>query len=213
MFAVSYRVGIGSWSVVLPFPTYLDWLFGFFRSSGRFMWPVAYALIGIVLTKFYRTLLLTIQGKTLVAILLPFFLIQQADISVPLLRQEREVLVTNSISDFKSDGFEFALRTLEPYTSIRAYPQGDFLDNHYAELNYLAWKLAISTDLHFTSRINMAALYRRESETFSELCSSSLTPLIAYAVTNESLDDLAACKMDLTPIFTDQFHTFFGTTS
>jgi len=210
LFAVSYRVGFGSWSIVLPFPTYLDWLLGTFRSSGRFMWPVAYALVGIVLIRLHRFVTSRVNRKAKLILLFTIIAIQVIDVSVPLIRQKKEIILTVNNNDFRSNKFLEASEVLKPYKSIRAYPQGDFLENHYAELNYLAWTLNIRTDLHFTSRINMNALYKREEETLNDLCSGNLRPFVAYAVTNERAVDLAGCYKKLEPIFEDEFHTFYG---
>lgn len=210
LFAVSYRVGFGSWSIVLPFPTYLDWLLGTFRSSGRFMWPVAYALIGIVLIGLHRFVTSRVNHKAKFILLFTIIAIQVIDISVPLIRQEKEIILTINNNNFRSNKFLEASEVLKPYKSIRAYPQGDFLENHYAELNYLAWTLNIRTDLHFSSRINMNALYKREEETWNDLCSGNLRPFVAYAVTNERAEDLASCYKKLEPIFEDEFHAYYG---
>jgi hypothetical protein len=213
LFSVSYRVGIGSWSVVFPFPEYLDWLFGTFRSSGRFMWPVAYALIGVLIIKFYKTLKLMLGRRMVFVALLAVLTFQHVDILVPLIKQKTAVRITNSETDFKTNEFMMSLSALRSFKSIRAYPQGDVLMNHYAELNYLAWSLKIKTDLHFTSRNNISAMYARESETFDDLCTGNLRPRVAYAVTNERVEDLENCRSQIKPIFQDQFHTYYGVLS
>ena len=209
MFAVSYRIGIGSVEVVLPFPTTLDHVLGIFRASGRFMWPFAYFFIGLSILTVYRWF--SIQKKYVLnfIVIAIFFALQVIDTTLPLISQERRVSLTTNENNFQVIELKEASKLLQNYREIRAYPQGDFLENHYAELNYLAWKLGMQTDLHFTSRVNMNDLFDREKETFLHLCQGTLDPSAIYAVTNTSLGKVLACNSTSKPILVGQYHSYF----
>jgi hypothetical protein len=213
MFAISYRIGIGSIEVVLPFNTYLDHALGIFRSSGRFMWPFAYFLISLSVLTFYRCY--SSQKKYVLSyiVIATILAIQIIDTTVPLINQERRVLLTTNKNNFQVIELNEASKLLQNNREIRAYPQGDFLENHYAELNYLAWKLGIQTDLHFTSRVNMKNMYERENETFLHLCKGTLDPTAIYAVTNTSLENVLACDITSRPLLVGQYHTYFAVPS
>lgn len=54
-FAISNRVFVGHWLLLnLPMPHYLNPVLGIFRSSGRFFWPIGYALIAVVVVLAFR---------------------------------------------------------------------------------------------------------------------------------------------------------------
>jgi hypothetical protein len=54
-FAISHRVFAGHWLLFeLPLPHYVYLLFGMFRSSGRFFWPIAYSQMAIVIILGFR---------------------------------------------------------------------------------------------------------------------------------------------------------------
>ena len=54
-FAISHRVFAGHWLLFeLPLPHYINQVFGIFRSSGRFFWPIAYAQMAIVIVLSFR---------------------------------------------------------------------------------------------------------------------------------------------------------------
>ena len=54
-FAISHRVFAGHWLLLeLPLPHYINQVFGIFRSSGRFFWPIAYAQMAIVIVLGFR---------------------------------------------------------------------------------------------------------------------------------------------------------------
>ncbi len=50
VFALSARPSIGPWIIVeIPLPDFLDRLAGVFRASGRFIWPLGYLLMAVVI--------------------------------------------------------------------------------------------------------------------------------------------------------------------
>jgi len=54
-FAISHRVFAGHWLLLeVPMPNYVNRVFGIFRSSGRFFWPIAYAQMAIVIVLSFR---------------------------------------------------------------------------------------------------------------------------------------------------------------
>lgn len=208
-FAISYRVGIGSIEIEFPFPTTLDHVLGIFRSSGRFMWPFAYFLMSLSVLAFYRWYSSRALSLLTVVVTTGILALQVIDISIPLIKQERKVLYTTSENNFEVTELKEASKLFGKYREIRAYPQGDFLENHYAELNYLAWKLGIPTDLHFTSKVNMSAMLEREDETLLQLCEGKLDPSTIYAVTNTKLQEISKCKNSPSPVLLGEHHTYF----
>ena len=209
IFAISYRIGIGSIEIEFPFPTTLDHVLGIFRSSGRFMWPFAYFLISLSVLALYRWYSSQALSLLTVVVTAGILALQVIDIVVPLVNQERRVLYTTKENNFEVTELNEASKLLGKYREIRAYPQGDFLENHYAELNYLAWKLGIPTDLHFTSKVNMSAMLEREQQTLLQLCEGNLDPLTIYAVTNTRLQEISACKNSPNPVLLGEYHTYF----
>jgi hypothetical protein len=209
IFSISYRIGIGSVEIELPFPRTLDHVFGIFRSSGRFMWPFAYFLISLSVLGFYLWYSSRTRSVLTFVLTTGIFVLQVVDIAVPLINQERRVLYTTNQNNFEVPEFKEALKIFGGFREIRAYPQGDFLENHYAELNYLAWKLGIPTDLHFTSRVNMSAMLEREKKTILHLCEGKLEASTIYAVTNTSLQEISVCDNAPKPVLVGEYHTYF----
>jgi hypothetical protein len=82
-FALSARPSIGSWIVVeIPLPGFLDRLAGVFRSSGRFIWPLGYLLMAVVIAIVARCGPRGGQGSSRIglALLLAALLVQAVDL-------------------------------------------------------------------------------------------------------------------------------------
>ena len=209
MFAITYRVCIGSYEYSLPSNVYAQWVLGFLRSSGRFVWPIAYFLIAISLANLYKSKIsLCMREKSRLMFLFLVVAFQAIDVTFPLIH--RQIVFDFSPStDFRRDfSSEYVYKTRD-YKQIAAWPQGNFIENHYAELNYLAWKAGQVTDLIFTSRINMRAMYRLESKTYRQICSGEMDRNKLYAVSNEYLNRLDNCQGSKKILYKTSTHTYF----
>ena len=81
-FAISHRVYAGHWLLFeVPMPNYVNRVFGIFRTSGRFFWPIAYAQMAIVLILSFR------HARPLIAVCLAGAAIIQL-FDVQLLREQ-----------------------------------------------------------------------------------------------------------------------------
>lgn len=208
-FAVTYRIGIGSLEIILPFPELLKWPLGLFRSSGRFVWPIAYAIIAISLVTLVKTCE-SFHTKVRISILAVIFVFQLLDLTSPLNRQIVETSRNAESREFYVKEYVKTSKTFDGYTSIRAYPLGNVLENHYFELNYVAWELGVSTDLYFTSRLNMRKMYDRQEQTFNQICSGNLENGTLYAVSNSSITKFEGCRSFEKIVARGKFHTFIG---
>lgn len=80
LLALSTRLTFGPWSIFLPVPEQVEGLLAIFRSSGRFIWVVVYALLFIAIAGLIRGL----PGRRAALLLGLAALVQLADIAAPL---------------------------------------------------------------------------------------------------------------------------------
>ncbi len=76
LFALSTRPSIASWIVVeIPLPEMLERIAGVFRSSGRFIWPLGYLLMAVVIARVVQC-----SGRWALPLLLSALLLQAVDL-------------------------------------------------------------------------------------------------------------------------------------
>ena len=192
-FSISYRIGLGATEFVLPFPIYLKWILGTFRSSGRFLWIISYCIIILAALVIVQTS--RIRRKTASIILAICAIFNLFEISVIEFVRYKKIeatvvnpeLKTNVPLDFK--------KIVKKGSLIKIFPQGDVLDNNYANLNYWAWKEDAKTNILYTSRINMKEMYRIEQKTYNELCSGNLLNKDIIVVQKEKLSNFESCDL------------------
>ena len=204
LFSVTNRIGLGAHEMTIPIPILMKWGLSIFRSSGRFMWVIAYGLIIFAAWRFSSIL----NSKRITIFLIICVSLQTVDLYKPL----------NQIYNFESQKIqkntldENAPQKLVELKSnkkiLRVWPQGDPITNNYAQLNYWAWELGMKTDIPYTSRVNMFELKRNESKTFNQLCNNRISSNTIVVVAFSNLSKLDACRIEASR-FVYENHIYF----
>lgn len=210
IFSISNRICFGRFELSIPINLYLKWILGFARASGRFIWPVAYLIILLAILGALRTIKQWHLSRVFYFLLISLFpVVQLFDLALPL--QNRDAVIKQVAGDdFRRDASIDYIHATARYREIRAWPQGDVLLNHYAELDFAAWSAGQNTDLIFTSRLNMRELFRRELETYNEICFGSMQPYVLYAVTKSRSIDLDSCPGKRRLVFVSSTHVYYS---
>jgi len=195
LFATSYRIGFGSFELRIPFPLYGKYALSLFRTSGRFMWVLAYLLVIVALiglTRFFGKRKLTV-------LLIVMLLIQVMDLALPE-RSRYAYLHDFKESPYIADGEEstkFA-HISKGIETVRYWPQQN-APTGWGYVSFLAVKNNLATDGVYTSRPNFIEMRRVEAATKKHLCSNSLESTVAYIIPTNEIKILRECGMTLVP--------------
>jgi hypothetical protein len=195
LFAISFRVGFGAFEKEFPFPLIAKYALSLFRSSGRFMWILAYAVLVLSLLLLVKYL----SPNKLKTVLSFLALIQLIELSGPL--QQRK----NFIENFSSSGSVVSTIDSSHFqglsknkSSVNFWPQTNApIGWDYVSL--LAAKNGLNTNGVYTSRPNYFEMKRIENSTFRELCSNQLKAEIMYAVPIGNITELISCGLKKEP--------------
>ena len=195
LFAITYRIGIGEFELKLPFPIYLNYALSLFRSSGRFMWVIAYALIIVVFIFLTRRL----SPRQLRLLLVSALIVQCTDLALSQANRftyTKQYTTDNySVTAEESEKFAALSRGMEV---VRYWPQQN-APVGWGYISILSVKNELATDGVYTSRPNFIEMRRVESNSREQLCSNSLQDETLYVVPNEKVGLLIECGLRLEP--------------
>lgn len=195
LFAISYRIGFGSFELRIPFPLYGKYALSLFRTSGRFMWVLAYLLVILAFVGLARYL----GKRKLTVLLIITLLIQVMDLALPAVSRYAY------LHDFKESPYianreestKFALIS-KGIETVRYWPQQN-APTGWGYISLLAEKNDLATDGVYTSRPNFIEMRRVEAATKEHLCSNSLESRTAYIIPTNEIKILRECGMTLVP--------------
>jgi hypothetical protein len=191
MFSVTNRIGFGAHEITFPIPILAKWGLSIFRSSGRFMWVIAYGLIIFTAWRLYK-----ISDSKKVTIFLIFCVsLQVVDLYKPLHQIHHFASQRTQKNTLNENVPKKLLELKNNKKIIRVWPQGDPIVNNYAQLNYWAWELGMKTDIPYTSRVNMFEMKRNESKTLNQLCHNQISSNTIVVVALINLGKLDTCKI------------------
>jgi hypothetical protein len=195
LFAITYRIGIGGLEFKLPFPLYFNYAFSLFRSSGRFMWVIAYALIVIA----FIALTQRLSPRHLNLLLVSALIVQSVDLALPQAHRftytKQYTAAPYSVTPEESNQFAELSRDMKV---VRYWPQQN-VPSGWGYISILSVENELATDGVYTSRPNFIEMRRVESTSKKQLCSNSLQPKTLYVVPKEKISLLLACGMVLRP--------------
>lgn len=212
IFSVTNRISIGNSTLEIPLPRDMILILGIFRSSGRFMWPIAYGVITAIIVATVRNTPKFLRAEYALVLIL---IIQCLDMIPPLMRREANLSSVNSASYVEAKELKSSF-TLEyqqkssKYKFIRQWPLGDVIEGNYARLNYAAWKMNQTTDLINTARSPMKVVYARADQTYMQLCSGNLEKNTLYSVTKIRIKEFSNCLLMPEAMFSTDTHFYFG---
>ena len=188
-FAITNKIGIGSYEFVIPIPAELLNAANMFRSSGRFFWPVYYAmLIGII------ALLVKVYGsKATAALLLVFFTVQVVDTSAGW----RPRMEKHADKSFRwKPPFQTAFWNLVPdrYDKIRIIEPRNKPPDWYKFAYYCAIN-AMGTDSVYLARIDSDKLKTARKKAIAAITTGEYERDSLYVIGKEHLA-LAASNLD-----------------
>ena len=191
LFSVTYNVSFGNHVLQIPFPYTGKWAFSAFRSSGRFMWLIAYMALVLVLLM----LISKFSKNMLTKVLIAAVVLNLLDLSIPVyerfsaLRQELPPVV-----NFKTLEFEKFKYFAEGKTRVISFPPGHGSPN-WQELNYWAFKMGMTTNSNQTGRINFDLLKRESIATFKIICDGPIGTTDLYVIHKDLIETFASCDL------------------
>jgi fumarate reductase subunit D len=203
-YSVTYRISFGSHEIGLDAPKILRWALSMFRSSGRFMWILSYALFILGLFVLLRFL----NQKKVTAILLICLSVQTLDMA-PIL-WKRHTSISNavipdaipldpvSVRKFSEVSFGKKEFLIFPPTSMKGWPT----------LPYLAWKNGLSSGFFQSSRVNYTAAKRVQSRLRQIVCEERLPDTWLVAIPSDELQLFEGCNLDTYRLDEFEGHTF-----
>lgn len=165
LFAMSNRWTLGPFEIlVIPLPETAERAAGLFRSSGRFIWPVTYAVMiaAVILTA------KAFSGRTALRLFLAAALLQCVDTSAGWVRATDRFNARGEAWP-KTLRDSFWADAAQRYRLIRHVPPRNGGD-HWQELSYYALNGGMATDAAYLARIPrhaMAALRARATESLA----------------------------------------------
>lgn len=195
LFAITYRVGIGGLELKLPFLLYFNYALSLFRSSGRFMWVIAYALLVIA----FIVLTQLLSSRQLKQLLVSVLIIQCADLALPQVERftytKQYTATPYFVTTEESKRFAELSRNMEV---VRYWPQQN-VPTGWGYISLLSVENELMTDGAYTSRPNFIEMRRVESTSKKQLCSNLLQHKTLYVVPKEKVSLLLECGMVLKP--------------
>lgn len=146
IFAITNKIGIGSYTFEIYFPNFIVKVFNSMRASGRFFWPVYYLLLFYFIYLAYQNL-----SRNLVAIVL--FLVvclQIIDIRGGWLQYQAKFHTTNNVLEARLGSKDLDQIALQ-YKYIRQLPAGNALDG-WDEIAFFAMKNGKPVDTMYSAR-------------------------------------------------------------
>ncbi len=188
-FAVSNAVALGPWEVVaLPLPDLVAGVAAMFRSAGRMIWPLHYAVLFGTAVILARNTTLQ-RGRWLLALALLLQIGDGAAGWVPI-RREAQVVGSTWQSPLQNP---FWNEAATHYDRIRFVPTFN-KSPPWRELSSLALRHGIETDAVYLARVPTQALHATRATGLSMLQSGHFEPGTFYV-----LYDLVACRaLDVT---------------
>lgn len=188
IFAITNRIGIGSYEFVIPIPPELVNAGSMFRSSGRFFWPVYYAmLIGII-----ALLIKGYGSKATAALLVLFFTVQIVDTSAGWYQYKR-ILADNSEQWKPPFLSEFWNKVPDRYDKIRIVEPGNML-SHWFKFAYYSSINVMGTDSIYLARIDSDKLKAARKRAITAIATGEYESDSLYVIGREHLA-LAVSKL------------------
>ena len=182
IFAVTNKIGIGNYEVIIPVPWVIIDQLNIFRSSGRFFWPVYYAILlsaVIVLVKGYGT-------KVASAILAATLLIQVVDTSSGWLNK-KSMLADNAAhwqTPFKSEFWEYVP---ERYSKIRVILPVNTSPNWFP-IAYFSATNGMGTDAVYLAKRDSDKLEMAREKAEAAIITGNYEKDSLYVISDEYLD-------------------------
>ena len=194
IFSITNRIGIGSFEYTFPIPVLATWALGIFRASGRFMWIVGYLILFLAAGRLIRESKL----RTSIILLSLCLSFQILDLSIPMKNIYNGANLNKSSQNFVqiSKPIDFD-KFVIGRNRIEVWPKGMVSDDSYANVNYWAWSVGMTTDWILTSRENVFLRYREQNMTFNRICLGLMSENVVYMVPKIFLPDLT--KSGCTP--------------
>lgn len=182
-FATTYRIGIGNYEKTLYFPELAKWGLSFFRSSGRFIWIICYAILIFTLISVNDISRKVKKFRALVVIAL---LIQILDLFTPVTKRyefmKSGLSINRTYEKINTEMPDNLRQITENHTNFRIWPLDELEYTNYVQINYWAWKLGMKTDVIYAARTGNVGKTLREMETFNQLCGNNLNLESIYVV-------------------------------
>lgn len=175
--ALSNKLAVGSAEpVIIPLPEFVLDALSVFQSSGRFFWPVYYALLCWILW----LVVSSFRHETALALLSAALLIQIVDTSRAWLPKREAMAVTGDKwpSSLNAPFWEAAAAK---YRNVRWIPPNN-MTRHWQELAYYAARHRMGTDAVYLARVSSASLAASRHRTVEALRTGDFEPDSLYVL-------------------------------
>jgi hypothetical protein len=185
MFALSNRVAIGPWEVVIPLPRSWEVAAGVLRVSGRMFWPVYYLLLWLALAWLLPRTVARL-GRTAAGLALTGLAVLQVwDTSAGWLPIRAAHAVTGSTvpTPMQSDFWSVAARH---YRRVRLVPATNGGDIRWSAVALYAAANGLATDALYLARVDPGRLAALNVGVRVQLESGAFEPATLYLLSDES---------------------------
>ena len=190
-FSATYNIGLGNYVVSLPFPYLGKWGFSAFRSSGRFMWVIAY----LAITLLFIFITSAFSRKNAARLLLIAAILQILDLSKPLHARYMSLNTEKPpVLNFETEGLEFFQLIGRTKERIVSYPPGHGTPE-WDKLNYWAWKSGMTTNSNQSGRINYDLIKRETKLIHKRICVGRFRDKEVYVVHKDFLSKFSDCQL------------------
>lgn len=160
LFAISFRVGLGTETLELPFSVFLLERFQILRASGRIFWPVFYMIVFFAI---YATAV-GYRARVATLLLLAAVVLQVADTSAGW-RPIREHLMVERSSDWEPElTGAFWDSAASHYDKLRRIPPASKMPENWATLAHYAARHGMATDVAYLARFSDVAFSRLQAD-------------------------------------------------
>jgi hypothetical protein len=193
--ALSTRLTFGPYSVFLPVPDVLVSVLEIFRSSGRFIWVVIYALLFVAIAGLIRGL----PERRAAALLGVAALIQVADLTVPLMALHDRAARTQKPYRFEDAAYASLGRAHDRLLVLRPWQcqkwetgKWEYPLNHFQKFSWLAIENGLPINSFYAGRTQQAQMTFHCSTLPAQVLQKPADPRTAYLISASSFAQFGA---------------------
>ena len=186
LFAISNNVAIADFRFSYDIPKWTSDLFSVFSSSARFIWPVTYSFLFLMIIAVLRT-----RRRGFGVIVLSLCLFMQMTDLLPL-REDLRLYLNNNISkDFKTLESEEIAQALESgkYSRIVVIPTSRE-GFGFPEVTQLAYTYGLSTNSVYLARVDGEKINLQRKKVYRELKSGNLESRSIYVLSQSQFSEI-----------------------
>lgn len=174
--AITHNIGFGPYSWLIPVPDTVVHIGSIIRGSGRFLWPVTYLVMLLVLIQLWR-----IAGPKSYSIITVLLLVQLFDLSSAYCGISSSIAARNQINVAPPYAIDFKVLKAAGYDKIRTDTPGDHGENWIA-FGYHGSRNGIAVDTTYLARPAKTPVAKIVAQRHDELINGLYDQSAAYVI-------------------------------